>query len=102
MNSRKLTELFALWSGLFLSETGRAVVLPGAREKLVELLTRLDDRTDSPSDLRQMASSLPDNAEITRDHPFNRAMLRFMIEHERQMPDQFRENVENIKRFFSP
>ena len=99
--NNQLLHLIAFWSAWFISSQGCVVIHIGLRERLIELLEALPSSVQGVIELRRQAGSLTDAESVAFDHPLNRAMFAFMIEHENDIPDEFRNNIDNIKRFFS-
>ena len=96
-----LVHLIAFWSAFFVSSRGPATISAGLRKKLIELLDALPSSVEGVVELRGQAALLGETESLGADHPLNRAMLVFMVAHEKEIPDEFRTNVDNIKRFFS-
>jgi hypothetical protein len=97
----KLLHLIAFWSAWFASSQGCVVIHAGLREKLLELLAELPSSTPGMNELRRQAALLVEAESVGPDHPLNRAIFAFLVEHENVIPDEFRTNVDNIKKFFA-
>lgn len=96
-----LVHLVAFWSAFFVSLHERVTVSTGLRMKLIELVDQLPASVKGGIELRRQAALLEDNESLGRDHPLNRAMYAFIVEHEKEFPEEFRANLDNIKSFFS-
>jgi hypothetical protein len=96
-----LVRLSSFWSAFFLSSQGDAIVRPGMRGKLIELLDALPPTFEGVSELRQHAASLSEDTMIGVNLPLNQEMLAFMLKHEGEIPEEFLSNVYNIKSFFN-
>lgn len=100
MNNR-LVHLIAFWSACFISSSQDIVTIRvGMRNRLIELLKALPPSVHGTGKLCQIAETLVENESVGVHHPVNQEMLGFLIEHEQEIPVEFRENVENIKSFF--
>jgi hypothetical protein len=96
-----LVKLVAFWSAWLISPRGRVTVTVGIKNKLLGLLEQVATSYPEVAELRQIALSMCDQEELHSDHPINKAMLAFILEHESELPLEFKENVNNIRRFFS-
>jgi len=95
-----LVHLIAFWSAYFVSSQGSSIIRVEVRDRLIELLDALPSSFEGAVELRGQATMLAENAALGVEHPFNQAMFAFMLEYEKEIPAEFRENVDNIKMFF--
>jgi hypothetical protein len=96
-----LLHLIALWSGCFLSRRGPVVVLPGMRNKMIELLESMPSTYEGVGGLSRQAMVLNENEIIGIGHPLNQAMFVFMLKHEAEFSEEHEANLRHIKSFFN-
>ena len=98
--NKPLLHLMAFWSAWFISSQGRVIITAGLRQKLIELLELQPSSMKGVIELRKQATLLAESESVGADHPLNRAMFVFLVEHEEEFPNEFQANVNNIKDFF--
>jgi hypothetical protein len=99
--NKQLLHLFAFWSAWFISSQGPVTITVGLREKLIEFLNGLPSSTEGVVELRKQAELLIETESVGVNHPLNRVMFAFMVKHEKEIPDEFQTNLDNIKAFFA-